>query len=405
MHPRGEYFLSRGGYLIAPPVVANIGLTNKCNLRCEICGSQKALDKRPGQRRHMKFETFCAVAETVFPFLQCVELNSQGDPLLYPEINNVLDAIRRHHCNVKVQTNGTLFTPRNVDLLAAMCGEVNISIDAVGQKFEEVRRGGVWQKAETGMRALLEKRDPRRLSVGFYPTMTARTIGETIPIVEWAEREGVDSVAFHRYAPLPEGESFERCPTDDDLVAARTALFDWVSERRPRVSVVFDGETLNKAAMQSWRRRHASAAKFLLKAADRRYFAPSYPTEAGTRSGDPDYICTTPNSYIEIGLDGQISACCRSQEVPLGYATSAEQFADAWFGENYALVRNSLNRGATGEFPLTYCEGCIAFHAPGALCGRRAMSYDGNLSDRADGLRFGVARDVIGELRAQDRRS
>ena len=80
-HPRADYFLARGGTEIPPPYQCNVGLTNKCNLRCEICGSQKTLDATGVRRRHMDRATFEAVADTVFPVLTVVELNSQGDPL------------------------------------------------------------------------------------------------------------------------------------------------------------------------------------------------------------------------------------------------------------------------------------------------------------------------------------
>jgi MoaA/NifB/PqqE/SkfB family radical SAM enzyme len=395
MHPRGEYFLTRGGDTIGPPVCASIGLTNKCNLRCEICGSQKTLDGMPGYRRHMEFATFKAVAETLFPFLVSVELNSQGDPLLYPQIDEVLDAIRRHDCDVKVQTNGTLFTSKNIALLASMFGEVNISLDAVGAKFDEVRQGGVWAKAEPGILSLLRERDPARLAVGLYPTVTRRTIGEVLPIVEWAARHDVDLVAFHRYVPIAFGITIERCPTDEELGDARDVLRRWLQDTGDALTVVFDGEHLNSTPRPARRYLHASAAKQQYRTSSPHYHAPSYPTESGTESSDPDHVCTAPNSYVEIGLEGQISACCRSQEIALGYATSVERFADTWFGDNYARVRSSLKRTADGELPLPCCEGCMACYAPKALKGRTAMSYEGTLSDRADGLRLVTEGDIV----------
>ena len=51
LHPDGAYFRAQGGDEIPPPLVCNLGLTNKCNLRCEICGSQKHLDNTGIRRR------------------------------------------------------------------------------------------------------------------------------------------------------------------------------------------------------------------------------------------------------------------------------------------------------------------------------------------------------------------
>jgi len=33
LHPEADYFLSRGGDTIAPPLAASVVVTNKCNLR------------------------------------------------------------------------------------------------------------------------------------------------------------------------------------------------------------------------------------------------------------------------------------------------------------------------------------------------------------------------------------
>src|SRR6266567_378504 len=72
LHPQGSYFISRGGNDNPPPIYANLALTNKCNLRCEICGSQKYLDQTGVRRRHMNFDAFEAVAETLFPVISQV---------------------------------------------------------------------------------------------------------------------------------------------------------------------------------------------------------------------------------------------------------------------------------------------------------------------------------------------
>ena len=175
--------LGLGGDVTPPPLIANLGLTNKCNLRCEICGSQKHLDNTGIRRRHMDYGVFEAVAKTLFPFLSQVELNSQGDPLLHPRIEDVLATIERHRCEAKIQHNGTLLRDKVIDLVLRLHGVISLSLDAVGTKFDDVRRGGDWGKASPGMERLLRERDPRRLSVGVYPTVTSRTLGEALNIV------------------------------------------------------------------------------------------------------------------------------------------------------------------------------------------------------------------------------
>jgi hypothetical protein len=102
---------------------------------------------------------------------------------------------------------------------------------------------------------------------------------------------------------------------------------------------------------------------------------------------------------VEIGLEGQIAACCRSQDVPLGYATSVESFGDAWFGANYARIRRSLQRGYAGSYALPNCETCINFFAPAAGSGRRSFDYT-NEERSEDALDFGRGDEIfIDEIR------
>jgi MoaA/NifB/PqqE/SkfB family radical SAM enzyme len=201
-HPRAAYFLRNGGVRIPPPIYANLALTNKCNLRCEICGSQKYLDEAGIVRRHMPLDRFEAVAATIFPFLTEVELNSQGDPLLYPHIETVLERIAQHKCDLKVQTNGTLFTDPVINLLEKMYGTIMLSLDAIGSRFDEVRCGGIWEKLEPNLLKLLRSRDPQKLTIGIYPTVTKRTLRDVLnvigllPITTWIWSR---FIGIHRY--------------------------------------------------------------------------------------------------------------------------------------------------------------------------------------------------------------
>jgi len=298
-----------------------------------------------------------------------VELNSQGDPLLYPQIERVLEVIAKHRCELTVQTNGTLFTNRIIDLLTQQVGIVNLSLDAVGPRFDEVRRGGIWSKAQPGLEKLLDRRDPEALTIGIYPTVTRRTVGDALAILRWADEHDIDEIAFHRYIPIV--NSFEEAPTAEELRRLSDQLGEWAAAHPNRMKISLDGNFLSR----HWRRRRIRVAHPLKKKFRGAIAGLMAPTEPEMDVADAIVICATPDHYVEIGLDGQISACCRAQDVPLGFATSPEAFAKAWFGNNYRAIRASLMRGAQGPFPLPNCEGCIAEFAPRSLAGRRAVDY------------------------------
>lgn len=370
-HPAADYFLSRGGDRTAPPVYCNLALTNKCNLRCEICGSQKYLDETGLPRRHMDLAKFQAVAETLFPFTVEVELNSQGDPLLHPEIDRILETIAAYRCDVKIQTNGTLFTDRVIEIMMRQHGTIMLSLDAVGPRFDEVRRGGEWAKSEPQLVKFLRRRDPNKLYVGVYPTMTRRTIGEVINIAQWSFVQGIDHVAFHRYNPIQ--NSFEEEPSREELEQARRRLEDWIGRHGDVMKITFDGIELNTCYVPSLRDEFADPGK---RSAAQGRLAEVYPMESDRPGADLEMICVAPTHYVEIGLDGQIGVCCRAQDVVLGCATSVSEFADAWLGGNYAKIRKSLRRDATIPYPLPNCESCIKFLAPRVTPQRQALKYD-----------------------------
>lgn len=370
LHQDAQYFMSRGGDCLPPPRACNIALTNKCNLRCEICGSQKLLDSTNTPRRHMDREVMEMVAETIFPFMVHVELNSQGDPLLYPHIERVLELLAKYECKYSIQTNGTLLTDNIIDGLLDNQGVLKLSIDAVGSKFDEVRRGGVWAKAEPQLLKFLTRRDPHRNPVWLYPTITARTLPEMMNLIEWSHRVKVDHVIFHPYDPV-EG-SIEECVSLEAIDQQLEHIAIWLKSQGSKLHVRLAGRVVYAGKPAGERFNARIKEPFYVSTMQ-------YPLVAGHESSDPEYLCPVPSQYIEIGLDGQINVCCRSQDIPMGFATSNEKFADAWFGKNYELLRHSLLRGAKEGFSLPQCEACIREYAPDELGIRKAVDYTGVL--------------------------
>lgn len=370
-HSRGAEILQRpGANVTPPPLAANFGLTNKCNLRCEICGSQKHLDNTGVRRRHMDYATFEVAAETLFPLLSVVELNSQGDPLLYPHIQDVLRTIQRHRCEVKIQHNGTLLTNSTIDLILQQYGTLMLSLDAVGEKFDAVRRGGIWAKAQIGLERLLAERTPSRLSVGVYPTLTKRTIGEALTVANWCAERSIESIGFHRYVPVQ--GSWEEAPSETEYAALCDELRAWCRENNDVVQIMFEGERLNCTTPRDLRTEYPDATKKVALVESGKFM---FPLEASSRGADYFTSCSSPSEYVEIGLEGQISACCRSQDVTLGHVSSLESFADAWLGLNYTRIRRSLLRGAKGDYPLPNCASCVEFFAPSEAKARAAVDY------------------------------
>jgi hypothetical protein len=143
---------------------------------------------------------------------------------------------------------------------------------------------------------------------------------------------------------------------------------------------------LNCTEMLPRQQRVASWKKYWIRALAEAPGGRTYPMDIDLAGSNPTKICSAPDLYVEIGIDGQISTCCRAQDVALGYATSVEEFADVWFGKNYEKIRRSLDRDASGPLPLPNCEPCLRFFAPKEASHRQALKYDRSDNEHSDAL-------------------
>lgn len=89
---------------------AYIEITNVCNLRCSFC---------PGTRRAPEFMSpvrFAELARQVKPLCGYVYLHVMGEPLLHPQLDEILKICEILELKVTITTNGTLIGQRR-DLL------------------------------------------------------------------------------------------------------------------------------------------------------------------------------------------------------------------------------------------------------------------------------------------------
>ena len=100
---------------------AYLEITNVCNLRCEFC---------PGTRRKQGFlspEGFEVLAGKLRPYVDYIYLHLMGEPLLHPQLSQLLEIAGELGFKVIITTNGTLL-PRQVELLAQSSAVHKISV-------------------------------------------------------------------------------------------------------------------------------------------------------------------------------------------------------------------------------------------------------------------------------------
>ena len=99
-----------------------IEITNVCNFNCSFCFSATRA------KNFMSAQNFSIVAQKVKPFSDYVYLHVLGEPLLHPQLNDILQICVQNKLNVNISTNGSLLRKQKDILLQNSIRQINISL-------------------------------------------------------------------------------------------------------------------------------------------------------------------------------------------------------------------------------------------------------------------------------------
>jgi len=180
-------------------------LTEGCNLACRHCWIQPKFQN--GERVYPSLDValFKSIIEQAKPLgLNSVKLTG-GEPLLHPQIGELLEHIKKEELRLTIETNGVLCTPELARQIASgMNPFVSVSIDGVDAETHEWVRGvaGSFQQAINGVRNLV--------AAGIHPqiimTIMRRNYEQMEAVVRLAESLQANSVKFNIVQPTARGE-------------------------------------------------------------------------------------------------------------------------------------------------------------------------------------------------------
>lgn len=98
-----------------------VEITNVCNLNCSFC--QPTL--RP--KRYMSVAEFQHICSEIAPYTNYIYLHVKGEPLLHPQLEDILQVAAAYNLTVNITTNGTLIEKRLDTLLANPPHQINLS--------------------------------------------------------------------------------------------------------------------------------------------------------------------------------------------------------------------------------------------------------------------------------------
>ena len=147
--------LAKWPVVLSNPIRCYFETTDRCNLRCRMCGQSFFPQGKPNDMPVEAIETM----RPLFEFMDEVSLFGYGEGLMVGYIPQLLDAIPPH-ANSRLVTNGLLLTPdRNEMLVEHGLKTLYVSIDATTPETHKFVRGvDAFEKVLGNVRDLQERR-------------------------------------------------------------------------------------------------------------------------------------------------------------------------------------------------------------------------------------------------------
>ena len=172
-----------------------VEVTSRCNMSCAMCVKQTSGGGDP--EGDLSMPLFRALAPA-FPGLEAFILNGVGEPLLHPQLEEMIRAARERMPTegwVGFQSNGLLLTDaRAVSLASAGLDRICFSIDGVSpETFRKVRKGGEIEGVERALAAMAaaKKRCGRPdLQVGVEFVVMRGNLRELPDALRWSAARG-----------------------------------------------------------------------------------------------------------------------------------------------------------------------------------------------------------------------
>ncbi|MDS1032351.1 radical SAM/SPASM domain-containing protein [Porphyromonadaceae sp. NP-X] len=99
-----------------------IEITNSCNFHCSFCFSTTQ------PTRFISVKNFQTIVEKIKPYTNYIYLHVLGEPLLHPQLEEILNVAEREGMNVNITTNGSLLKARKELILNHPIRQLNISL-------------------------------------------------------------------------------------------------------------------------------------------------------------------------------------------------------------------------------------------------------------------------------------
>ena len=189
------------------PPCLQIEPTSICNYRCVFCYQTDSnfTDKKNGWMGNMSFDLFKSIIDQAQGRCEAITLASRGEPLICPDIENMLDYTRGKFVALKLNTNAWFLDEKKCHaILKAELNSLVFSVDAASEPtYSHFRVGGELDRIHKNIKLF------HHIRFKHYPNsrIITRISGVKFPGVDQLDEmenfwgDLVDQVAFVNYNP------------------------------------------------------------------------------------------------------------------------------------------------------------------------------------------------------------
>src|SRR3989338_6615004 len=297
--------------------------TTRCNLQCRMC--YQVTSQRP--QKDLSFKNFLKILSQ-FPYLQDLQLQGIGEPLLNPDIFIMAEYAKTKRIRVGIFTNATLI---NSDMAEKIVDSgldwINLSLDAADPDiYQTVRKGARYGEVIQNIKVLTEIKRRKTPKISIWFTAMKMNILQLPAIIGLAKKLGIKKV-------VAQGIHFWGN--------------DFCRNYLKKESLLQDIDLTRKVFTQAV--KEAKRLKIMLD------FRPRYFQKRTKR------ICRWPWVSCFITVDGFVTPCCVQGSDPkiINFGNILERdFRDIWNNQQYQGFRKQLK----SKYPPVVCQDCPGYY-------------------------------------------
>ncbi len=196
--------------MLGPNSIAiNLEPTFRCNLFCEMCPRFSSVDPH----LDMSMTTYSRIVEAMH-LAHTVDLTGWGEPMLHPQIYDMVRMAREKDCVTTMTSNGTVLNSRNAArLIEAGMNRLTVSIDGLkAETFEAVRPGASFEKVTANLRELTRQVEAggHDLALGIAFTIQEANVQELHLLVPWLAHVGARTLHLKHLNVVSTSEDWSR---------------------------------------------------------------------------------------------------------------------------------------------------------------------------------------------------